>query len=307
MRYKPSNPRKYLISRLREELKISPEAERSRAQKFTSPGVMNVPAHHLIRLSESTRSITALIVPKDTINAIIEETLELLKCDRVSIFIYDPKIKMLVLTASNMEKPIRVNPGQGIAGHVFTSGETVNIPDCYADSRFDPSFDQKTGYRTNSMVVMPIQGFNLDDDTKSGFQVLGVLQAINKLDGQGTNASDGFTDVDELMMGHLTQHAGIALQNSEIYREAISASERANGLLHLIQSMSQDLGSQSLILMITMHANELVQADRSTVFLVDEARGQLWSVASDSGKEIRIPRSAGSRNNSIQISKFLKI
>ncbi len=196
-----------------------------------------------------------------------------------------------------MEKPIRVNPGQGIAGHVFQTGETVNIPDCYADSRFDPSFDQRTGYRTNSMVVMPIQGFNLDDESKTGFQVLGVLQAINKLDGEKNHSTNGFTDVDELMMGHLTQHAGIALQNSEIYREAISASERANGLLHLIQSMSQDLGSQSMILMITMHANELVQADRSTVFLVDEARNQLWSVASDSGKEIRIPRTAGSIQN----------
>ena len=63
-------------------------------------------------LSESTRSITAEIVPKDTIDAIIRETVNLLKCDRVSIFVYDPKIKMLRLTASNLEKPIRVHPGQ---------------------------------------------------------------------------------------------------------------------------------------------------------------------------------------------------
>lgn len=71
------------------------------------------------------------------------------------------------------------------------------------------------------------------------------------------------------------------------------ASERANGLLHVIQALSQDLGTQSTILTITMHASELVQADRCTVFLVDEAKDQLWSVTSDSGKEIRIPRTAG--------------
>merc|ERR1719158_1052862 len=48
-----------------------------------------------------------------------------------------------------------------------------------------------------------------------------------------------------------------------------------------------------MILTITMHANQLVQADRCTMFLLDEAKQQLWSVSSDSGKEIRIPKTAG--------------
>merc|ERR1719464_1725544 len=44
---------------------------------------------------------------------------------------------------------------------------------------------------------------------------------------------------------------------------------------------------------ITMHANKIVSAERSTVFLVDEAAGQLWSVSTDTGQEIRIPKKAG--------------
>lgn len=95
------------------------------------------------------------------------------------------------------------------------------------------------------------------------------------------------------MLENLTEHACIALRNAEVYRAAIVTSERANGLLNMIQSLSQDLGAQSLILTITMHANELVQADRCTVFLVDEKKQQLWSVSTDSGKEIRIPKNAG--------------
>merc|ERR1719379_2346736 len=94
-------------------------------------------------------------------------------------------------------------------------------------------------------------------------------------------------------MENLTEHACIALRNAEVYRAAIVTSERASALLHMIQSLSQDLGVQSMILTITMHANELVQADRCTVFLVDEGREQLWSVSTDSGKEIRIPKAAG--------------
>jgi GAF domain-containing protein len=61
----------------------------------------------------------------------------------------------------------------------------------------------------------------------------------------------------------------------------------------MIQSLSQDLGAQSVILTISMHASQLVQADRCTVFLVNEGKKQLQSVCGDSGKEIKIPKSAG--------------
>merc|ERR1719230_1385580 len=114
---------------------------------------------HLIRLFEATKNITSEIVPKETINIIIQETIKLLRCDRVSLFIYDKRIDMLVLNASNLSQPIRVKPGQGIAGHVFKTQETVNIPDCYQDSRFDTSFDKMTGYRTNNLITMPIVDF----------------------------------------------------------------------------------------------------------------------------------------------------
>merc|ERR1719262_1090429 len=120
---------------------------------------------------------------------------------------------------------------------------------------------------------------------------MGVLQAINKM--QPGTESHGFSRVDEILMENVTQHVCIALRNAEVYRAAIVTSERANALLRMMQSLSQDLGVQSMILTITMHANELVQADRCTVFLLDEKHQQLWSVSTDSGKEIRIPKSAG--------------
>merc|ERR1711920_33678 len=72
-----------------------------------------------------------------------------------------------------------------------------------------------------------------------------------------------------------------------------ASNERATGLLNTIQSLSQDLGTQSLLMTITMHANKIVSAQRSTVFLVDEANQQLWSVSTDTGEEIRIPKNAG--------------
>eukprot|EP00913_Durusdinium_trenchii_P034951 g32693.t1 len=71
--------------------------------------------------------ITSEIVPKETIRVIIEESLKVLNCDRISLFVFDKRIEMLVLNASNLEHPIRVRPGQGIAGTVFTNVQSVNI------------------------------------------------------------------------------------------------------------------------------------------------------------------------------------
>ena len=76
-------------------------------------------------------------------------------------------------------------------------------------------------------------------------------------------------------------------------RGAVLSNERASALLSMLNSFTQDLGLQSVILTITMQANHLVQADRCTVFIVDERKNQLWSLATDTGKEIRIPKDKG--------------
>lgn len=270
-------PKEHFVHMLRLQLLKEAPGDDDAARAATQAS--DVPGRLLAELFQATKNITSEIVPKETINMIIQETIKLLRCDRVSLFVYDKRIDMLVLNASNLEFPIRVKPGQGIAGHVFKTHETVNIPNCYEDSRFDQTFDRSTGYRTNNLLTMRIVDYEGED--------MGVLQAINKLDGTC------FTHVDEILLENLAEHASIALRNAEVYRAAIVTSERANGLLNMIQSLSQDLGAQSLILTVTMHANELVQADRCTVFLVDEKRQELWSVMTDSGKEIRIPITAG--------------
>lgn len=277
---KPSNPRQWLLNRLEQEL--SDESE-------------ELSESDLHRLFAVTRKITSEIVPQETIEIVVSETLKLLNCDTVSLFVLCKKSGMLRLYASNLDTPIVVSPGQGIAGSVFNMKETVNIPDCYKDARFDKSFDRKSGYITKSLLAVPIIDFD--------GAAVGVIQAINKFptvemvagDGQklsGTRAVP-FLRNDEKMLVHLSQHVGIAMRNAEVYREAISTSERATGLLNTIQSLSQDLGTQSMLLTITMHANKIVSSQRSTVFLVDEPNQQLWSVSTDTGQEIRIPKKAG--------------
>jgi len=107
---RPERPRHYLLGKLEEEVGDGIIRETYNENHK----MMEIPGQHLVRLFESTRCITAEIVPKDTIDMIISETIKLLGCDRVSLFVYSPKLSSLVLTASNLSKPIRVLPGQGI-------------------------------------------------------------------------------------------------------------------------------------------------------------------------------------------------
>ncbi|CAE7944502.1 Pde11 [Symbiodinium sp. KB8] len=273
-RPKDMKPKEFFAQQLRLEMLAGDEAH---LVETTS----KVPGYALRQLFEATKKITAEIVPKETIRVIISESLKLLNCDRISLFVYDKRIEMLVLNASNLEHPIRVRPGQGISGNVFRTKQSVNIADCYSDARFDQSFDAATGYVTRNLLAIPIVDFD--------GSCLGVIEAINKLGDGGK----GFGQVDEILLGNLADQVSVALHNAEFYRAAIVTSERANALLQMLQSLTQGLGAQSLIFSVATHASTLVHADRCTVFLVDDRAGELISHTTDSAQEIRIPKTVG--------------
>eukprot|EP00743_Colponemidia_sp_Colp-15_P002420 GILK01002624.1.p1 GENE.GILK01002624.1~~GILK01002624.1.p1 ORF type:complete len:467 (-),score=88.93 GILK01002624.1:77-1432(-) len=232
----------------------------------------------LERLLTSVKVIGAATDPWEASRRIISETCSILNCDRATLFVYNPKTDSLNLSVAKGAESIQVKPGAGIAGHVFSSGESLNVHNAYEDARFDSKFDQATGYKTRNVLAVPVVDNN-------GYNV-GVLQAVNKHDGN-------FSKRDEVLINHLASSAGVTLRNSEVYQAAVVSEARAQGLLKLVRSMSQDLGVQSLLLAITHHATELVQADRCTVFVVDARRDALISISTDSGAEIRIPRTGG--------------
>ena len=105
---------------------------------------------------------------------------------------------------------IRLPNSAGIAGAVFQSQETINIPHAYADLRFNPGFDKQTGYFTRSILCVPIIN-------KEG-ECIGCTQALNKKGG-------GFTDEDESRLKAFTQQVAIALENAKLFEDV--AKERA--------------------------------------------------------------------------------
>lgn len=127
--------------------------------------------------------------------------------DRCTIFMVDQDNKEL--WAMQGEVNVRIPMNAGIAGEVATTGKIVNIPEAYDDKRFNQEVDKKTGYRTRSILCMPI---------KAGAEVVGVIQLLNKNEGP-------FDEEDEEVMSSFLSIAGPILKNSHLYT-AVSSTKK---------------------------------------------------------------------------------
>ena len=97
--------------------------------------------------------------------------------ERCTVYVVDRAAKELrARVAQRTQTEIRLPIGQGLAGQVALTGETINVPDAYADARFDRNIDLRTGFRTLNMLVVPVWG-------SDGQSVVGVIQALNKRNG----------------------------------------------------------------------------------------------------------------------------
>ncbi len=135
---------------------------------------------------------------------VVQEITEMLASERATIFMYDQSTATLFsrVAAGGEINEIRFPSHLGIAGEVFTTGKSMNIPFAYADLRFNPAFDKQTGFFTRSILCVPI--INTDNN------VIGVTQVLNKKGGT-------FSDEDEQRLKAFTAQISISLQNSKLF------------------------------------------------------------------------------------------
>jgi signal transduction histidine kinase len=123
---------------------------------------------------------------------------------------------------------IRLEVGEGIAGWVAETREIVNIPDAYADQRFQPAVDLKSGYRTRSILAVPMLG------ALGG--LVGVLQVLNKTDGP-------FTQPDEELLMALSSQAAIAIENARLYHSLVSQNQELQRARRDLERRTRELNA----------------------------------------------------------------
>jgi phosphoserine phosphatase len=152
----------------------------------------------------------ALAQPTDLrvlLEQIVDAARDLLDAERGSVFLHDPSTGELFTTVATDSGEIRLPPGRGLAGECAQRRETVNVPDCYADRRFDPTFDRHSGFRTRCLLAVALVGH---DDA-----LVGVMQVLNKRGG-------AFGDQDERVATALAAQCAVALQRQRLLGELVA-------------------------------------------------------------------------------------
>jgi HD-GYP domain-containing protein (c-di-GMP phosphodiesterase class II) len=161
--------------------------------------------HRLEVILDVTRRLMSVTDLTSLLQLMAEATRELLASDRATIFIVDPDRGELWSRIALGTGEIRIPLGTGIAGTVAQTGVVINIPDAYADPRFNPEPDQQSGYQTKSLLTYPMTG-------QEG-RVIGVFQAVNK------HGGGAFTSADEDTLASLAASAAVAVENAQLLAE----------------------------------------------------------------------------------------
>ena len=178
-------------------------------------------------LVEASKALNSTLDLSELLGRILEVAKTLAKAERGTLFLVDEKTdEIWSLIAQGMQKQeIRLPLGRGIAGHVAKTGEIINIPDAYADPRFDPEVDKRTGFHTRNILALPIRN-------KAG-KILAALELLNKIQGS-------FTDEDTDFLLTLSGHVALSIENAQLHRDLLEK-ERLEREMALARGIQRSL------------------------------------------------------------------
>jgi len=170
-------------------------------------------------LSEISRNINSILDLDPLLSVVMHNATEVMKAEVSSVLLLDEDKKELIFRIALGEKgekvkKIKLKVGEGIAGWVAKTGKPIIVNDVKNEPRFNQAVDRKTGFKTRSILCVPLY---------SKEKMIGVIQVINKKDHLP------FTKEDEKLLNTFACHAAIAIENAKLY-ENIREEERKRGI-----------------------------------------------------------------------------
>ena len=209
-------------------------------------------------------------------------TASVINAEQASVFLNDPRTSELYtrITLNKLTREIRIMNDGGVAGHVFTTGRGLIIPDAYADPRFDPEVDKKTGFVTKNILCVPLRTL--------GGRVIGVSEVLNK-------RTDAFTEEDLGLLEELVRQAAIALESRRTAEEIEYDRLQQLELLKVVSEVSTEIKLGPLLQKLIATITKMLNAERSTLFLNDEKTNELYTEIGEGlgATQIRFPNHVG--------------
>lgn len=137
-------------------------------------------------LVDVARSLGQVMDLDALLDEILRRSQEVMGAEATTIYLLDSATQELIINSARGDSApmlfgARIPKGVGIAGTVYESRVTINIPDAYSDPRFNPEMDKKTGFHTRCLLTVPLM---------NGEHCLGVFQAVNAMGREHFDQSD---------------------------------------------------------------------------------------------------------------------
>lgn len=197
-------------------------------------------------------NLTSEINLQVLLQKVMSEATRLLQAERSTLFLNEKKTGELWSEVGEglNRSEIRFPNHMGIAGAVFTTGKTINIPHAYADMRFNPAVDKQTGFFTHSLLCVPVVN-------KTG-EVIGVTQVLNKQGGY-------FTVEDESRLKAFTSQISIGLENAELFNDVQNMKNYNESMLESMSNGVITLNEEGEIITCNSAGLNLMQVSSSHI------------------------------------------
>ena len=218
----------------------------------------------------------------EAIDLLVRLTTEAVGAERGSVFLYDaPRAELYSrVSEGRFRREIRMQSSAGVAGHVFAGGKGVIVEDAYSDPRFNRAVDSVTGFITKNILCVPLR-------TLKG-EIVGVAELLNKHDGK-------FTDHDLDLLELMIEQAAVALEHHRTVENIESTRKQELAFLHVVTELASELQLRPLLAKLIRAITKMLDAERSTLFLNDERRRELYTVVGEGlgSTSIRFPNDRG--------------
>ena len=234
---------------------------------------------------------------RDVTHSMLRQAVKLIRADRCSVFVLDRELEELVEYAFDVTSDESGNDGgiesdeddgtrrssgsprdrfrlpvgpTSIAGWVAHTGDALNIADAYEDHRFNQAIDQQTGYRTRSILSVPMMGAD---------GVLGVVQLVNKANGVP------FTNVDEKYLRRYASFVANSIRHAQHIKALQDSHRQSECLVSLARSVFSERDLDRLARRMSIAMAGLIGTERCSLFLLDREAKELYSLVFDAGPD----------------------
>lgn len=198
------------------------------------------------------------------VNNILEAISTAVEAERSTFFILNKESSELesIVAQGLTNIMLRIPAGKGIVGSVITQKQPIIVNHVQDHPLFDPSIDEQLNFVTRSTICVPVRN--------SAKQIIGAIQCLNKVSGS-------FDQKDLSVLQGFAATVSLIVKNTKLYYASEQIKSSFSTLLEVSAAVSSELDLDALIPLIMAKAAEITQADRSSLFFMDEEKDELWT------------------------------